>query len=73
MYTVSNEGVRMLYVNPYNCQQPATSLATWVIEMDQPETVYSIQVSVVENTISETGGEPTTSISQYSRLPIEPT
>lgn len=46
----------MLYVNPYDCKQPATSLSTWVIEMDQPETVQSIQVSVVDNTIDETEG-----------------
>lgn len=56
VYTISNEGVRMLYVNPFDCKQPATSLSTWVIEMDQPETVYSIQVSVVDDTIDETEG-----------------
>ena len=46
----------MLYVNPFDCKQPATSLSTWVIEMDQPETVFSIQVSVVDDTIDETEG-----------------
>lgn len=56
-YTISNEGVRMLYVNPYDCKQPATPLSTWVIELDQPETVHSIQVSVVDGTINEEEGK----------------
>lgn len=46
----------MLYVDPYECKQPATSLSTWVIELDQPETVQSIQVSVVEGTLNEEEG-----------------
>ena len=65
-YTISNKGVRMLYVDPFNCKQPATSLSTWVIELDQPETVYSIQVSVVDGTMGDFPDEGNTRFKEIS-------
>lgn len=56
-YTLSNEGVRMVYVNPFKCQQAATSLGTWVIDLGETETVNSFQVTVLDGTLPNSEGE----------------
>lgn len=56
-FTTSNEGVRMLFVNPYDCEAPATTEATWVIELDESETVYSFQLAVTDANMIDNAGE----------------
>ncbi len=52
-YSVSHTGQRMLYANPFDdgCKEAAVSTSTWVIEMEQPETIYSFQMTAVPNTV----------------------
>lgn len=47
----------MLFVNPYDCEAPATTEATWVIELDEPETVYSFQLAVTDPNMIDNAGQ----------------
>ena len=58
-YTMSNAGQRMLYANAMGegCKEAATPAASWVIKMEQPETVYSFQMTAVPDTFVNDDGE----------------
>ena len=47
-YTISSDGLKMLFANPFDCEKAATNASTWVIAMEQPETVFSFQIAVTD-------------------------